>query len=415
MSVRTNALRAERASWSVAAVFLVSGLILAAWFTQIPQFKSSLSLSDGQLGLALLCPGFGALLSMQVAGRIASAHGSAVLVRFAPLGAAGAVALLGTSRSYPAFAAALLVFGLAVGLTDVSMNAHAVAVERALGRPVLQRMHAAFSLGTIVGALAGVAAIWAHLPTFRYLSGIAVVAAAAAVAAGARLLPAAADRAMAGARPDRVLRGGWSRFVVVLGLLGAGCLLAETAAESWGAVFLRDQRHASAVLATAGYFVFAGMQLAGRAFGDRLHLWAGSVRLVRSGAAVAAVGLIIVLLPVPVAVSIAGIAVYSLGLSVLVPIVFGAVGHGSAADAGSASVTGAVAKFTTLSYTGGLLGPASIGWLAQGVGLTWSLASVLLVLAGVGGFAGWTSRALPSREAQVVAAGPLQGMPRPGA
>ena len=46
-----------------------------------------------------------------------------------------------------------------------------------------------------------------------------------------------------------------------------------------------------------------------------------------------------------------------------------------------------------------MLGPASIGWLAQGVGLTWSLASVLLVLAAVGGFAGWTSRALPSREA----------------
>ena len=78
--------------------------------------------------------------------------------------------------------------------------------------------------------------------------------------------------------------------------------------------------------------------------------------------------------------------------------VFGAVGHGSATEHGSASVTGAVAKFTTLSYTGALLGPPAIGWLAEGVGLTWSLSSVLVVLAAVGGFAGWTSRALPAHR-----------------
>lgn len=391
--------QAERVSWSVAAVFFVVGLTLSAWFTQIPQFKAALSLTDAQLGAALLCPVAGALVSMQVAGRIAARYGSAALVRAAPLGVAGAIALVGASRSVPALAGALLVFGLAAGLTDVSMNVHAVAVETALGRPVLQRMHAAFSLSTLAGALSGGIAIWAHISLARYLSGIAVAAAVVAVLAGLRLLPSAADRdAAAGAAPGRAWRAGWSRFVVVLGLLGAGCMLAEAVAESWSAVFLRDQRHAAPVLASAGYFAFAAMQLAGRLSGDRLHLRLGSVRLVRSGAVVAAAGLVVELLPVPVGVSIAGIAVYSLGLSVLIPIVFGAVGHGSAIEHGSASVTGAVAKFTTLSYTGSLLGPPAIGWLAEGVGLTWSLSSVLVVLAAVGGFAGWTSRALPAHR-----------------
>jgi fucose permease len=386
----------------VAAVFFVVGLVLSAWFTQIPQFKAALSLSDGQLGLALLCPAAGALLSMLVAGRIARRYGSAALMRAAPLGMAGAIMLVGASHGFRDFMGALLVFGAADGLTGVSMNAHAVAVETALGRPILQRMHASFSLGTIVGALTGGAAIWAHVSPLRYLAAIAVAAATVSLAAGARLLPATADQipAAASRAPGRARRGaGWSRFVIVLGLLGAGCLLAETAAESWGAVFLRDQRHAAPALASAGYFVFAGTQLAGRLSGDRLHLRLGSVRLVRSGAAVAAMGLIIELLPVPVPVSIAGIAVYSLGLSVLVPIIFGAVGHGSATEHGSASVTGAVAKFTTLSYSGSLLGPVWIGWLAQAMGLTWSLASVLVILGAIGWFAGWTSRALPHRIA----------------
>ena len=390
--------QAERAAWSVAAVFFVIGLALSAWFTQIPQFKAALALSDGALGVALLCPVASALLSMQVAGRLASRYGSASLVRVAPVGVAATIALIGTSHSLLALIGGLLAFGICDGLTDVSMNAHAVAVERALGRPVLQRMHASFSAGTIAGALAGGIAIWAHVSPLRCLAGVAVAAAAIALIAGTRLLPAAADRsgaAAAGTPPGRVLRGGWSKFVIVLGLLGAGCLMAETAAENWGAVFLRQQRHAAPVLASAGYFVFAGMQLSGRLFGDRLHVKLGSVRLVRSGAAVAAVGLVVTLLPVTVPMSIIGIAVYSLGLSVLVPIVFGAVGHGSAAEHGSASVTGAVAKFTTLSYSGSLLGPALIGWLAEGIGLTWSLASVLLVLGAVGGFATWTAHALP--------------------
>jgi hypothetical protein len=78
-----------------------------------------------------------------------------------------------------------------------------------------------------------------------------------------------------------------------------------------------------------------------------------------------------------------------------VPVVFGAVGHGSAAEHGASGVAAAVARFTTLSYLGYLLGPAAIGWLAQGVGLTWALSSVLIILAAVIGFAGLTSAALP--------------------
>jgi hypothetical protein len=414
--------RAQRASLSVAVVFFVVGLVLSAWFTQIPQFKAELSLSDAQLGAALLCPAAGALLSMQLAGRIARRHGSALLVRAAPLGIAAAIALVGASHGLSAFAGGLLLFGLADGLADVSMNAHAVAVETILGRPVLQRMHAAFSLGTIVGAASGWAAIWAHVGPRGYLSGVAVATAVMALAAGARLLPPAADRAQAdaastvpvsgGSSPERdstaggsgrmLRRAGWSRFVIVLGLLGAGCLLAESAAQSWAAVFLRDQRHAGPALASAAYFVFAAMQLGGRLFGDRLHIRIGSVLLVRVGATAAAAGLVVELLPMPVGVSIAGIGLYSLGLSVLVPIVFGAVGHGSATDHGSESVTGAVAKFTTLSYAGYLLGPASIGWLAQGIGLTRSLASVFVVLGAIAWFASWTGRALPGADQAAV-------------
>jgi MFS family permease len=410
-TVPADRARLDRARWSITGVFFVVGLALSAWFTQIPQFKAALGLSDARLGFALLFPAAGALVSMQVAGRLARRHGSAQLVRIACLGLAGSLPLVGASRGFGFFIAALFLFGLADGMLDVSMNSHAIAVEAALGRPVLQSMHAAFSLGTIVGALSGGASIWAHVDPLGFMAGVAVSCVVVTAAASTGLLPSSVDREQrapdgdsdpgaagpdAGGRPElRRRAAGWTTFVIVLGLLGAGCLLAEGAAESWGAVFLRDQRHAAPVLGSAAYLIFTAVQFGGRMIGDRLHRRWGSVLLVRRGAVVAATGLCLQLLAPQPALACCGIAVYSLGLSVLVPIIFSAVGHGSAAEHGSASTTAAVARFTTLSYLGYLLGPAAIGWLAQGIGLTWALSTVLLVLAAVFGFARWTGSALP--------------------
>ena len=415
----TGSAEAERAFLAVAAAFFVVGLVLSAWFTQIPQFKARLGLGDGILGLALFCPAAGALISMQAAGRLARRYGSAPLLRIASAAVGVTMLLVGAApgRGFAWFAIGLVVFGLADGMCDVSMNAQAVAVEAALGRPILQRMHAAFSLGTLLGAISGALATWAKITPLGYLAGVAAGAVLIASITSPRLLPAAADRAVSfsppappdppatpdpAASPSARRRGparkrgvGWSPFVIALGLLGAGCLLAEGAAQSWAAVFLRDQRHAAPALAAAAYLVFTAVQFGGRLAGDRLHLRLGPVRLVQAGAAVAAAGLLLELLPSAPAVAICGVGVYSLGLCVLVPIIFGAVGHGSAERHDAASVTEAVAKFTTVSYLGYLLGPALIGALAQAVGLTWALASVFVVLAAVMGFARLAASARP--------------------
>lgn len=423
----TSSAEAERALWAVAAAFFVVGLVLSAWFTQIPQFKARLGLGDGILGLALFCPAAGALISMQAAGRLARRFGSAPLLRIASAAIGVTMLLVGAAPGFAWFAIGLVVFGLADGMCDVSMNAQAVAVEAALGRPILQRMHAAFSLGTLLGAISGALATWAKITPLGYLTGVAAGAVLIVLITSPRLLPAATDRAPSRPQsfsppappapptppaspepPEPTRRGeparkrgvGWSPFVVALGLLGAGCLLAEGAAQSWAAVFLRDQRHAAPALAAAAYLVFTAVQFGGRLAGDRLHLRLGPVRLVQAGAAVAAAGLLLELLPSVPAVAICGVGVYSLGLCVLVPIIFGAVGHGSAERHDAASVTEAVAKFTTVSYLGYLLGPALIGALAQAVGLTWALTSVFLVLAAVFGWARLVASARPGQSAR---------------
>ena len=50
-------------------------------------------------------------------------------------------------------------FGFANGTWDVAMNVQGAIVERRLGRAIMPRFHAGFSLGTVAGALAGAAMV----------------------------------------------------------------------------------------------------------------------------------------------------------------------------------------------------------------------------------------------------------------
>ena len=59
---------------------------------------------------------------------------------------------------------AAVVLGAVHGMLDVSMNAHAVAVERRLGRPIMNGCHAAWSVSAVVASLIGAALIAAEVP-----------------------------------------------------------------------------------------------------------------------------------------------------------------------------------------------------------------------------------------------------------
>ena len=53
----------------------------------------------------------------------------------------------------------LFLFGFANGAWDVAMNVQGALVERRLGRAIMPRFHAGFSVGTVAGALVGAAMV----------------------------------------------------------------------------------------------------------------------------------------------------------------------------------------------------------------------------------------------------------------
>lgn len=167
---------------------------------------------------------------------------------------------------------------------------------------------------------------------------------------------------------------------MALGLTGTALMVCEGAALGWSAIFLHDSRGASLSLAATAVTAYTGAQAASRMIGDRLTLRYGAPTLFRAGGLVAACGLAMALLsPNPVAV-LGGFAVAGAGASVLLPLAYSAVGQ---TKAGSPEASTLISRFTTFTYAGTLFGPAAIGWAAELVGLTWTLAALIPLLCAV--------------------------------
>ena len=71
------------------------------------------------------------------------------------LGLGGAAVGAGVLSSVPVTAVGLFVYGVGIGVWDVAMNVEGAEVERRLGRTIMPRFHAGFSLGTVLGAAVG--------------------------------------------------------------------------------------------------------------------------------------------------------------------------------------------------------------------------------------------------------------------
>jgi hypothetical protein len=113
---------------------------------------------------------------------------------------------------------------------------------------------------------------------------------------------------------------------------------------------------------------------ASRFSGDWLRSRIGSVALVRWSSWLAAAGLVIALSVRWPLVAVAGFALVGLGLANLVPVFFGAAGRIPGQTPGAA-----IAALATIGYSGFLVGPPFIGFVADATSL--SLALCLIVAA----------------------------------
>lgn len=137
------------------AYFVLNGFLMGMWIVHIPGIEHRVGISHAVLGWLLLLLGAGAFAGMQIVGPLTDRFGTRTVVPLSAALCSAAVVLPGWATSVWTLGAALLVLGLGNGCLDVSMNAHAVQVERGYQRPVMSAFHAAFSIGGVLAAMVG--------------------------------------------------------------------------------------------------------------------------------------------------------------------------------------------------------------------------------------------------------------------
>ena len=346
-------------------VFFITGFGNSAWAALVPFAKARADVSDGALGLLLLCLGIGSIIPMPIAGACAARFGCRRVMIVASLVVAAALPFLASLSVLPALVAALMVFGAGIGAMDVAINIQAIIVERASGRSMMSGFHGLFSLGGIAGA-GGMAALLSAgaSPLAAVLCVSLGIAAALAVSAGHLLPYGARKEGPAFAMP----RG----IVLLIGALAFVLFLAEGAVLDWSAVFLTSVRDVAASYAGFGYAAFAATMTVGRLAGDRIVDRLGRQRVVLIGGLCAAFGFVVSVAVPSWEAALLGYALVGVGCANIVPVLFSAVGRQSVMPENVA-----VPAITTLGYAGILAGPAGIGFIAH---LT-SLPTAFLILA----------------------------------
>jgi fucose permease len=268
----------------------------------------------------------------------------------------------------PSLALSLFVLGAASGAMDVAMNALAAETETRAGRPIMSSLHGMWSAGGLCGAAMGGLMARLGVSPAWHLGGAAALLALAVLAAhpwlpegGPREADAQAPRL---ARPEAAMAG--------LGGIVFCAFLIEGAIGDWSAVFLHDTLGTTAAVGAMGYAAFSLTVMAVRFAGDALVARLGPARPLRMANALAASALALALWSGDAAAALVAFAFVGLGVATVAPLVFGAAARRARSGPGHG-----IAAMATAGYSGFLLGPPCIGWLAQAT----SLRAALLLLA----------------------------------
>ncbi len=357
--------------------FIGSGFAFSSWASRIPQVKSHLSLDAAALGLLLLAMAAGSVLALPLSGQLVGHLGSrrTVTAMSVLLSAAMAMVAVGYLVGVWLVVVGLFLLGLANGAWDVGMNVQGAVVERHLGRSVMSRFHAGFSLGMVAGALGGAGMVALHVPVTAHLLGVAVLV-VVGVAWGTRDFVPDVEEEHLDALSDRRALDAWREpRTLLIGLFVLTAAFAEGAGNDWISLASIEGYGLSAAVGTLVFAAFLVAMTTGRWFGPALLDRFGRVPVVRALSLLSVVGLLVFVLSPVAPLAFVGAVLWGLGASLGFP-----VGMSAGADE-PALAPGRVSVIASIGYCAFLGGPPLIGLLGNSFTIQHALVAVAVLLA----------------------------------
>lgn len=413
----------------VVTAYAGSGLVFATWVSRIPAIRDDLGLTPGEIGLMLLCMSLGSFVSVAVSGLVVLRLGSKLTSRVGSIIQTLGVLILGLGATVFAdtlvVGAGLVLVGLGTGSWNTSSNIEGAAVERALGRHIMPRLHGSFSIGTVAGAGLGALAASLHVPVALHLGAISLAVCVAVligtshyqadkVNSSGAMVDLADSGAVPGTGPIPIIaadangtsgtnktagtagtatkqsaetasaakKAGKAKIAaawrdprtLMLGALVLGLGLAEGAAGDWVALAMVDGYNSTAAIGAIGYGIFVSAMTIGRFAGTVVLDKFGRVSVLRVGAALAVIGLGLFVFAPNAEIALAALVFWGLGSALGFPVAM------SAASDDPEHAAARVSVVSTVGYGAFLGGPPLLGLLAEHVGVLHSLLAVLVML-----------------------------------
>ncbi|BAJ31986.1 MULTISPECIES: MFS transporter [Kitasatospora] len=371
---------ARRHRRSLQLCFAIPGLALATWVTRTPDVRDGLGASTAGMGLVLSGMAVGSMLGILVAGALVARFATRPVVATGMLLVLASVTVTGlgtATASAPLVTAGLFLIGAGMGLSEVASNVDGALVEREYGRPVLPALHGCYSLGTVLGAVLGVAGAAAGLPVPWHLAAVLLLVTGLFAAALPGLRP---GLGRPGPDPDGPRTDGGRerrlyldpRLLMIGGVVFA-TTLAEGAATDWLPLLMVDGHDMPAGLGSSVYAGFAATMALGRFAGGPVVARLGRPAVLGGGALLTAAGIALVSLVDSPAAAGSAVLLWGLGTALGFPLALSAAG-----DSGP-DTTGRIALTSRIGYAALLSGPPLLGLLGEHLGLRAAMLPVLLL------------------------------------
>ncbi|BCJ43938.1 MFS transporter [Actinoplanes ianthinogenes] len=368
-----NSLRAATRAVYLAFIFL--GVAIATFASRIPQIRDELGLSPSQLGLVLLAIAIGSITSLPLAGHIVERFGSrrTVIAMALTFGFSLAVVAVGYRFGVLPVVLGLYAYGFATGAWDVAMNVQGAVVERRLGRAIMPRFHAGYSVGTVAGAVIGAGALALGLSVTWHLVLVVVTSVLIVAATARKFGPDETEPAQE--KSSSGIFAFWKEpRTLLIGVFVLAFAFTEGAGVDWISVAMIDDYGTSAEVGTLTFAVFLAAMTVGRWYGPGLLDRYGRVPVVRVLAVIGLGGLLLFALGGHPGAAFAGAVLWGTGASLGFP-----VGMSAAADepAKAAPRVGVVASIGYIAFLGG---PPLIGFLGDHLSVARGLLAVAVLL-----------------------------------
>ncbi|UFH36194.1 MFS transporter [Flavobacterium acetivorans] len=357
----------NRIRWAVSMFYFAMGLCFATWASRIPDIKSALHLSEGQLGTILFALPLGQLVIMPFSGKLVTRFGSHRILIISLLFYAFSLTNIGLATQTWQLLAGLFVFGIFGNLANIAVNTQGVYTEVLFKKTIMSSFHGMWSFAGFTGALVGLGMLALELTPYHHfliVGGIVLLM----VALNFKFLIKAKETIKAKkkkrfTKPDSAL--------IWLGVIGFCGMASEGVMFDWSGVYFKDVIKAPGALVILGYTSFMIMMAGGRFIGDGLILKFGRKKVMQISGLMISTGLFVsVFFPYIIPCTFAFMLV-GLGVSTIVPTIYSVAGKNPTVPPGEA-----LTIVSSVSFLGFLMGPPVIGYIAELFGLRFSFAFI---------------------------------------